>query len=73
MKIENINEVLQLAQEFRLLQAFNRRLLDEGIISVQINGQDVEISDELRKRIRKDLIEEVKTKRDEIRKKLETL
>lgn len=73
MKIENINEVLQLAQEFRLLQAFNSRLLDEGIISVQINGQDVEISDELCKRIRKDLIEEVKTKRDEIRKKLETL
>lgn len=73
MKIENINEVLQLAQEFRLLQAFNRRLHDEGIISVQINGQDVEISEELRKRVRKDLIEEVRVKREEIRKKLETL
>lgn len=73
MKIENIDKVLELAQEFRLLQAFNRRLHDEGIISVQINGQDVEISDELRKRVRKDLIEEVKAKRDEIRKQLETL
>lgn len=73
MKIENIDEAVQLAQEFRLLQAFNHRLHDEGIISVQINGQDVEISDELRKRVRNALIEEVKAKRDEIRKQLETL
>jgi hypothetical protein len=73
MKIENIDEVLHLTKEFRNLQELNQRLHENGTITVHVNGFDIEISNELRKRVRNALIEEVKTKRDEIRKQLETL
>lgn len=73
MKIENLDEVLRLTKEFRQQQELNQRLHENGTITVHVNGFDVEISNELRKRVRKDLIEEVRVKREEIRKKLETL
>lgn len=73
MKIENIDEVLRLTKEFRNLQELNQRLHENGTITVHVNGFDIDISNELRKSVRKALIEEVKTKRDEIRKQLETL
>ena len=73
MKIENLDEVLRLTKEFRQQQELNQRLHEGGTITVRVNGFDVEISNELRKRVRNALIEEVKTKRDEIRKQLETL
>ena len=73
MKIENIDEVLRLTKEFRNLQGLKQRLHDNGPITVRVNGFDIEISNDLRKRVRNALIEEVRTKRDEIRKQLETL
>lgn len=73
MKIENLDEVLRLTKEFRKQQELNQRLHENGTITVRVNGFDVEISNELRKRVRNALIEEVKAKRDEIRKQLETL
>ena len=73
MKIENIDEVLRLTKGFRNLQELNQRLHENGTVTVHVNGFDIEISNELRKRVRNALIEEVKTKRDEIRKQLETL
>ena len=73
MKIENLDEVLRLTKEFRQQQELNQRLHENGTITVRVNGFDIEISNELRKRVRNALIEEVKAKRDEIRKQLETL
>mgnify|MGYP000898024572 CR=1 FL=1 len=73
MKIENIDEALRLMKEFRQQQEVNRRLHDEGIITVHINGKEITVSNDLRKLIRKNLIEEVRAKREEIRKQLETL
>lgn len=73
MKIENLDEVLRLTKEFRRLQELNQRLHENGTITVRVNGFDIEISNDLRKRVRNALIEEVKSKRDEIRKQLETL
>ena len=73
MKIENLDEVLRLTKEFRKQQELNQRLHENGTITVRVNGFDVEISNDLRKRVRNALIEEVKSKRDEIRKQLETL
>lgn len=73
MKIENIDEVLHLTKEFRHLQELKQRLHENGTITVHVNGFDIEISNDLRKRVRNALIEEVRTKRDDIRKQLETL
>ena len=73
MKIENLDKVLRLTKEFRKQQELNQRLHEGGTITVRVNGFEVEISNELRKRVRNALMEEVKAKRDEIRKQLETL
>lgn len=73
MKIENINEVMHLTKEFMKLKEYDCRLHEGGVLTVQINGKDITIPSDLRKLIRKNLIEVVRERCDEIMEQLETL
>ena len=73
MKIENINEVMHLTKEFTKLKEYDCMLHEGGVLTVQINGKDITIPSDLRKLIRKNLIEVVRGRCDEIMKQLETL
>lgn len=73
MKIENISEVMHLTKEFTRLKEYDCMLHEGGVITVQINGKDITISSDLRKLIRKNLIEIVRERCDEITSELETL
>lgn len=73
MKIENIDLAQELFKQFRELQRNNERLHDHCNISVQINGTCFEISKNIYNMIRKALIEEIRVKREDLRKQIENL
>lgn len=73
MKIENINKAVELQKKFRAEKMEEEFLRDNFRVRILVGGEDFHVSDEILKRLRKDLIEENRKKRDELRKQIEEL
>jgi len=73
MKIENINKAVELQKKFRLAKMEEEFLRDNFRVRILVGGEDFPVSDEILKKLRKDLIEENRKKRDELRKQIEDL
>lgn len=73
MKIENINKAVGLYTKFEQAKRENEHLRDNFRITIFVGGDDFPVSEELLKKLRKDLIEENRKKREELRKQIEDL
>lgn len=73
MKIENINKAVELQKKFRLAKNEEEFLRDNFCVRILVGGEDFPVSDEILKKLRKDLIEENRKKREELRKQIEDL
>nr|DAE83599.1 MAG TPA: hypothetical protein [Caudoviricetes sp.] len=73
MKIENINKAAFLCEKFEQAKQENEFLRDNFTLKVFMGKEQIQVSDEFLRKLRKDLIEENRKKREELRKQIEDL
>lgn len=73
MKIENFQKAKDFCLEYERLKREDNNLRDNFTISIFMASEKILVSNDFLKKLRKDLIEENRKKRDELRKQIEEL
>nr|DAM96615.1 MAG TPA: hypothetical protein [Caudoviricetes sp.] len=73
MKIENRKKAAYLCEKYEKAKMEDKFLRDNFTLKVFMGKEEISVSDEFLKKLRKDLIEENRKKREDLRKQIEDL